>query len=112
VVPQLIANGKFPRPGIGILVLDEEIAARLGVVGVVIDRVVPGSSAEHAGLKGIDYRNRLLGDVIVGVEGNQITKMDDFIESLRNAEIGGAIKLQVRRGEEIRELGVTVMDIS
>jgi 2-alkenal reductase len=112
VVPQLIAKGKFPRPGIGIMVLDEEVAARLGVVGVIIDRVVPGSAAERAGLRGIDYGNRLLGDVIVAVEGTPITKMDDFIKSLRNTEIGDVIKLQVRRGERLLELVVTVMDIS
>jgi 2-alkenal reductase len=112
VVPQLIAKGKFPRPGIGIVVLDEEIAARLGVVGVVIDQVVPGSAAESAGLKGIDYRKRLLGDVIVAADGNPIAKMDDFIESLRNKQIGDAIKLKVRRGEELYDMVVTVMDIS
>ncbi len=112
VVPQLIAKGKFPRPGIGIMVLDEEIVARLGVVGVVIDRVVPGSAAERAGLKGIDYNNRILGDVIVAVEGNPTAKMDDFIENLRETEIGEVINLQIRRGEEIREVTVSVMDIS
>jgi 2-alkenal reductase len=94
------------------MVLDEEIAARLGVAGVVIDQVVPVSSAEHAGLKGIDYYNRLLGDIIVGVEGNPIAKMDDFIKNLRNVKIGEVVKLQVRRGDEIRELMVKVMDIS
>ena len=112
VVPQLIAKGKFPRPGIGIMVLDEEVAARLGVVGVVIDQVVPGSAAERAGLKGIDYRNRVLGDVIVAVEDVPITKMNDFSESLRKTEIGDVIKLQIQRGKELRELMVTVMDIS
>jgi 2-alkenal reductase len=112
VVPQLIAKGKFPRPGIGIVVLDEEIAARLGVVGVVIDQVVPGSTAERAGLKGIDYRNRLIGDVIVAVDGNLITKMDDFIENFRNKQIGDPIKLKVRRGEKLYDMVVTVMDIS
>jgi len=81
-------------------------------VGVVIDRVVPGSSAERAGLRGIDYSRRLLGDVIVAVEGDSITKMDDFIESLRKTSIGDVIELQVRRGEELLELTVTVMDIS
>jgi 2-alkenal reductase len=112
VVPQLIAKGKFPRPGIGIIVLDQEIAARLGVIGVVIDRVAPGSAAERAGLKGIDYRNRILGDVIVAVEGNSIADMDDFVKNLRNAAIGAVIKIQVQRGDKLRELDVTVMDIS
>ncbi len=54
VVPKLITNGKVPRPGIGIIVLDEEIAAGLGVLGVVIDRVAPGSEADSIGLQGID----------------------------------------------------------
>jgi 2-alkenal reductase len=51
VVPQLIAKGKFPRPGIGIVVLDEEATASLGVVGVVIDRVMSDSEAQRAGLE-------------------------------------------------------------
>ena len=54
VVPKLITNGKVPRPGIGIIILDEEVAAGLGVLGVVIDRVVPGSEANRVGLQGID----------------------------------------------------------
>ena len=37
-------------------------------MGTVIDRVVPGSEAERIGLQGIDYRNRILGDVIVAVD--------------------------------------------
>ena len=63
MVPKLITNGKVPRPGIGIIVLDEEIAAGLGVLGVVIDRVVPGSEADRVGLQGVDYRNQLIGDI-------------------------------------------------
>ena len=44
---QLIAKGKFPRQGIGIVVLDDETSAGLGMVGVVIDRVIPNSEAEE-----------------------------------------------------------------
>jgi 2-alkenal reductase len=112
VVPQLIAKGKYPRPGIGIAVLDEEIAAGLGVVGVAIDRVVPGSAAERAGLEGIDYRRRLLGDVIVGVAGESIANMDEFARRLQQFEIGQTVTLQVRRGDQVREVTVAIMDIS
>jgi 2-alkenal reductase len=35
IVPQLITNGKVPRPGIGIIVLDEETAAGLGIMGYI-----------------------------------------------------------------------------
>jgi 2-alkenal reductase len=112
VVPQLIARGKFPRPGIGIMVLDEEITARLGITGVVIDKVVPGSEAERAGLEGINYKAQVLGDVIVAVEGRRIANMADFVDSLKNAAIGDVLKLKVRRGDQLHELDVTVMDIS
>ena len=112
VVPKLITNGKVPRPGIGIIVLDEEVAAGLGVLGVVIDRVVPGSEADRVGLQGIDYRNRLLGDIIVAVDKQEVKNIDEFIRVLENYEIGQSIRLDVRRGDKIRSLEVKIMDIS
>lgn len=112
VVPQLIAKGKFPRPGIGIAVLNDETSAALGIAGVVIDRVVPNSEAERAGLEGIDYRRRTLGDVIVAVEGKSVANMDDFIRILQNFKIGETITLDVQRNDMLRKIEVTIMDIS
>ena len=112
VVPKLITNGKVPRPGIGIIVLDEEVAAGLGVLGVVIDRVVPGSEADRVGLQGIDYRNRLLGDIIMAVNNQEVKNIDEFIRVLENYEIGQSIMLNVRRGDQIRIMEVKIMDIS
>lgn len=112
VVPKLITNGKIPRPGIGIIILDEEVAAGLGVVGVVIDSVIPGSEAARAGLEGIDYRNRLLGDIIVGADNKQVENIDDFMNILEEREIGQIILLNVRRDDQIRKVEVKVMDIS
>ncbi|MBW2491281.1 MAG: trypsin-like peptidase domain-containing protein [Deltaproteobacteria bacterium] len=112
VVPQLIARGKFPRQGIGIVVLDDEIAASLGMVGVVIDRVIPNSEAEQVGLEGIDYQRRILGDVIVEVEGEPVTNLNDFIRILQTFEIGDTVTLSVRRRDMVRKVVVTIMDIS
>jgi 2-alkenal reductase len=112
VVPQLIARGKFPRPGIGIVALDDEIAASLGMVGVVIDRVIPNSEAEQVGLEGIDYQRRILGDVIVEVEGEPVTNLNDFIRILQTFEIGDTVTLSVRRRDMVRKVVVTIMDIS
>lgn len=112
VVPQLITNGKVPRPGIGIIVLDEEIAAGLGVLGVVIDRVVPGSEADRVGLEGIDYRNRLIGDIIVAAGDQEVRNIDEFIRILENYAIGQKIMLDVRRGDQIRTVEVEIMDVS
>jgi 2-alkenal reductase len=112
VVPVLIAKGKVPRPGIGIVVLDDETAAGLGTVGVVIDRVLPGSAAEKAGLKGVDYYKRVLGDIIIAVDGQEVTNLVEFVRILQKYEIGQVVTLKVRRGDQTRLTEVIVMDIS
>ena len=112
VVPQLIAKGKYPRPGIGIVVLDDQAAASLGVVGVVIDRVVPDSEADRAGLRGIDYRQRVLGDIIVAVAGQPVDDTEDFVRLLQQFDIGQSAQITVRLGNRERTVSVTIMDIS
>ena len=78
----------------------------------MIDRVVPDSEAERAGLSGIDYRRQTLGDVVVAVEEKTVSNMDDFLQILQTFKIGQTITLQVKRGEEMRSVEVTIMDIS
>jgi 2-alkenal reductase len=112
IVPQLIAKGKVPRPGIGIVALEEEAAAGLGIVGVVIEQVVPGSAADHAGLEGIDFRRRVLGDVITKVDGQAVTNIVEFVRLLQGYEVGQTVKLEVLRNEARRSVSVQVMDIS
>jgi 2-alkenal reductase len=112
VVPQLIAKGKIPRPGIGVTLLSEESAAGLGISGVVIDRVMPGSSADQAGLKGIDYRNRLLGDVILSVEGQEVRNVDAFVRMMQHFDIGRNVRLTIQRGDQVVDVNVQIMDIS
>ena len=82
------------------------------MVGVVIDRVLPDSEAERSGLQGIDYRRRLIGDVIVAVGEKPITVFDDFARILGTFKIGETINLQVSRDDKVREVAVTIMDIS
>jgi 2-alkenal reductase len=112
VVPQLIAKGKMPRPGIGIQALSEEDGASLGVVGVVIDRVLPNSSADKAGLKGIDYRHRVLGDIILAIDGQQVTNIVELVRIMQKYDIGQTMILTVKRGDKVRKVKVVTMDIS
>jgi 2-alkenal reductase len=112
IVPVLITKGKVPRPGIGIVVLDEETAAGLGVVGVVIDKVMPGSEADKAGLKGIDYYNRVLGDVIIAVEDQDVANIVEFVRLLQTFSIGQTVTMGIRRGDQKRRVNVLIMDIS
>jgi 2-alkenal reductase len=63
-------------------------------------------------LEGIDYRNRIIGDIIVAVGDQQVRNIDEFIRIIENYEIGQSIMLDVRRGDQIRTLEVKIMDIS
>jgi 2-alkenal reductase len=112
IVPQLISKGKVPRPGIGIIALDEEASAGLGIVGVVIEQVAPGSSADRAGLVGIDFRRRLLGDVITAVDGQSVANIFEFVRILQEYQVGDSMELDVLRNEAMVKVRVQVMDIS
>ncbi|GMQ75341.1 MAG: trypsin-like peptidase domain-containing protein [Gammaproteobacteria bacterium] len=112
VVPRLIKDGKFPRPGIGIATLDEEISARLGLPGIVIAEVLSGSSAEGAGLQGLDRRSGRLGDVITAVNGWRVQSIAEFAAVLEEAGIGSKVELTVVRDKRARTVKLRVMDIS
>jgi 2-alkenal reductase len=112
IVPQLISKGKVPRPGIGVEVLDDETASSMGISGVVINRVVGGSEADKAGLKGIDFMNRRLGDVIVSIDGIEVRNLNEYLGILHGYEIGTTIKLGILRNGEVREVAVKIIDIS
>tara|TARA_A100001037_G_scaffold56671_1_gene48969 strand:+ start:12469 stop:13569 length:1101 start_codon:yes stop_codon:yes gene_type:complete len=112
IVPQLIANGKAPRPGIGVSVASEEFTARLGIDGVVIADVIADGSAGQAGLRGLDRRSRRLGDVITHVGETPVHSLAEFATALDRVGIGNAATLTVLRGDRSMTVSVTVMDIS
>jgi S1-C subfamily serine protease len=112
IVPQLIANGTVPRPGIGIVVLEEETAARLGVTGLVITRVLPRSGAARAGLQAADFDARNLGDVITAVNGVPVRTIAQFATELGKVGIGNQAELTLINRGRTRRVKVEVSDIS
>ena len=52
IVPQLLTHGKLVRPGLGINILSDQIAAQQRIEGVVVLGVTPGGAAEKAGHRG------------------------------------------------------------
>lgn len=112
VVPQLIREGRVPRPGVGIVPAPEELAARLGVEGVVVVEVLPGSSAEAAGLRGVDRRAERIGDVIVAVDGEPVVNLADMARLLRDVGVGNKATLTVLRDGTKQRVPITVMDLS
>jgi 2-alkenal reductase len=111
VVPELIRTGRVPTPGIGILAGDETLAAQLGVTGVVVADVVPGSPADRAGLRGVNPRAGIIGDVIVGIEDAPVRRLSDLTDRLERVGVGNTVSLQIVRNNRSETIEVTVIDV-
>jgi S1-C subfamily serine protease len=116
VVPELIQNGKFVHPWIGISggTLSSAVAKEMGLAetqrGALVVDVTAGSPAEKSGLIGssksatIDGAEvKIGGDVITAIEGQPIRRFEDLVTYLtRNGKVGQTVKLTVlREGKEI-----------
>jgi len=109
IVPQLIRNGSVRRPKMGI---DSRDVASLGgqsrlpvSEGVLIVSVLPGGSAANAGLRGLTQTedgDLEIGDIIVGIDGQQISSNDDLYRALDKHQIGETVRVElVRNGSRI-----------
>jgi 2-alkenal reductase len=114
IVPQLIAHGRAPQPGIGIQPIDPDAVASAGIKGVVIASVNRGSPAAEAGLKSVEAqgdRVRNLGDVIVAVNGRPVESLPAFAAELDRVGINNAAELTVIRDGKERRVKVKVVDL-
>jgi S1-C subfamily serine protease len=96
VVPWLIEDGVYLHPWIGIdaVTLTPEMAQAAGmpssVRGVLIYSLVSDNPADQAGLSGTttdQYGNIRAGDVIVGVDGNNVTTLEELFYYLEKEAI-------------------------
>ena len=113
VVPQLIARGKYIRPGLGIAVdegLNRTAIERLRVEGVLILRVTPGSPAAAAGLRGVQLAadgSMVPGDIIVAIDGRPVESVARLLARLDDHQVGDSVRLTVLR--EGRKVEMTVI---
>jgi S1-C subfamily serine protease len=109
LVPQLIAHGHAVRPGIGVTLVSDAVASRLGIHGVAIYNVKPGGPADRAGLIGVRSSRMgdvVLGDVIVAVSGKAVDSGDDLLDAFENAGEEATVALTVERNGRRREVSV------
>jgi 2-alkenal reductase len=111
VVPNLIRTGRTPTPGIGIVAASEDAAARLGIDGIVVVRVLPGSPAAAAGLHGVDPVTGDLGDIIMGVNGRPVRRLAELTAALEASGLGRSVSLQVERDGRAVTIPVTPADM-
>jgi S1-C subfamily serine protease len=111
IVPQLIEHGRVVRPGLGIG-LDPSLARAVGIDGVLVINVSPGSAAAEAGLRPTtrdpDTGRIVLGDVIVAIDGVPVHDQNDLFRRLDDKEVGDRLELTVRREGKDERIAVTL----
>jgi len=102
IVPELIRHGRIERPMLGVVIWPESVARELGVRGVLLREVNPGSSAERAGLRGTEFddmgRPRRLGDLIVKIEDRSVDNADELLDALVQYNVGDEVRVTFLRG--------------
>ncbi len=109
-VTELIRYGKTTRPRLGVQIAVDQLAQQLGIDdGVLILKVLPDSSAEHAGLRGTrrdDSGNIQLGDIMVAIDGKAIKQAKDLNAILGSHKSGEKITLTIIRDGKRQDVQV------
>ncbi len=112
IAADIIRTRHAPVPGIGILTASPAASSQLGVQGIIIVRVLPGSPAAKAGLAGVDPQTGAVQDIITAVSGKPVGTIADLSSALSQAGIGHTATLTVERDGQSRQVKVDVTDIS
>lgn len=107
VVAELVKKGHVTRGYLGLAVqpvrLPEPMRRELGLpgsVGLVIINLEAGGPADKAGL--------LLGDIITGLEGSEVTDPSDILSFLGPERVGNEAKLRIVRAGKAKPVAITV----
>jgi S1-C subfamily serine protease len=104
VVPQLIQNGRYTRPSLGIQTderINERLVPSIGVKGVAVLTVPRGSAAAQAGLQPwqVSRSGEIVpGDVITAVNGAAVDSVARLDSRLDDFPVGSEVTLDVWRG--------------
>ena len=113
IVPQLIQNGAVNRPKMGASLPSVDDLAERGYKmpvdhGLLVYQLVPGGSAERAGLRGVT-RDGTLGDILISAEGQKLNDMDDLFRLLDRKQIGDTVNFEVYRGGKTTTVPVKLL---
>jgi len=110
VLADLTRYGKAKRPALGIesFAIGPDLASQMGLAadsGVLIQKVFPGGPAERAGLHGGNQQAyvgntpiMLGGDLIVGIDGQEVTDPQDISSIMNKHQAGDTISITIYRG--------------
>jgi S1-C subfamily serine protease len=122
VLDDFARYGHARRPSLDIvtLAIGPDVAEQIGLpadYGILVEKVMPGGAAEHAGLHGGTQRAymgntpvMLGGDLIVGFDGQEITTPQDLASALNAHHAGDTVTLTIFRGQRQMQVKVTLSD--
>ena len=122
VLDDFARYGRVRRPSMDVVTLEisPDLAQQIGLpadYGVLIERVLPGGAADRAGLHGGSQKAYLGfmpivlgGDLIVAINGQDITSKQDLSNALNEHHAGDTIDVTVFRQQRRMNMKVTLSD--
>lgn len=120
VLNDLMTMGRVRRPALGVrtIPIDPELGNEMGLsadYGLLIVQVVPGGSAEQAGLRGGTERAylgntpiTLGGDLIVAIDGVEVKEEQDLSQIMNNHRAGDTVKVTIYRNKKKLDVQVAL----
>jgi S1-C subfamily serine protease len=104
-VTQIISEGKVSGPGLGIAIVNPNLARRMGVRGgVLVGELTPGGPADRAGLRGTRIHSDWsveLGDIITGIGKEKVLDVNALRDVLERHDVGDDVEVTlIRDGRE------------
>ena len=112
-LPQMLngATVQHPRLGVSLVDVTPSVSKSLGLSvdkGVLVQSVLAGSAAEHAGLQGGLNRGGSGGDVIVSIDGHATDNYNELADYIDSKQVGDVVKVEVMRDGKDMTLDVTL----
>ncbi len=115
VIPELIQYGEVRRAGLGVELAQQRTIDRFGLDGPLIINVIPDGPADKAGLRPTRRSQQgeiLLGDIIVGINGKEVTSYSDLFLALEPFKPGETVTVRVLRDNETLDVPITLERIN
>ena len=120
VLNDLMTLGRVRRPALGVktIPISPELADEMGLpveYGLLIVQVIPGGSADRAGLRGGSERAylgnipiMLGGDLIVAIDGEKVEDEQDLSQMMNNHRAGDTVKVTIYRNKKKLDVNVSL----
>jgi S1-C subfamily serine protease len=115
IVPTLVAKGNYTHPYLGLAVdtspsaiAEDYESVPTNLKGVFVNVIEKGGPADKAGIRGSNldqYYKRHSGDMIVAIDGHNVTKAEDFMSYIHEHKTpGDSVNLTVYRDGKMLNL--------